>query len=66
MFHRLSWLAIGRVLCAGLRAIAGPTLPLAPPVPLAPAFDSECMAAEIEAFVIALDADLIGAEDFAD
>ena len=42
-----------------------PPLPLAPPADTAPARDSERMAAEIEAFVIALNADLISADDFA-
>jgi hypothetical protein len=65
MIHRLSWPAIGRALWAALRAIAGPTLPLAPAAHPASAPESERMAAEIEAFVIALHADLISAEDFA-
>ena len=65
MIHLLSWADIGRTLCAAFRAIAGPTLPLPPPVPAAPAQDCERMAIEIEAFVIALNADLISADDFA-
>ena len=65
MIHTLSWADIGRTLCAALRAIAGPTLPLPPPADTAPARDSERMATEIDAFVIALNADLISAEDFA-
>lgn len=66
MIHLLSWADIGRTLCAAFRAIAGPTQPLPPPAHIAPARDPERMAAEIEAFVIALNADLISAEDFAD
>jgi hypothetical protein len=65
VFHLLNWADIGRTLCAAFRAIAGPTLPLPPPAHSAPAQDSERMAAEIESFVTALDADLISADDFA-
>ena len=65
MIHLLNWADIGRTLCAAFRAIAGPTLPLPPSAHSAAAQDSERMAAEIEAFVIALDADLISADDFA-
>jgi hypothetical protein len=65
VIHLLRWADIGRTLCAGLRAIAGPTLPLPSPGHVAAAPDSERMAAEIEAFVIALNADLISADDFA-
>jgi hypothetical protein len=57
VIHLLNWAEIGRTLCAALRAIAGPTLPLPPSAHSAPAQDSERMAAEVEAFVIALDAD---------
>ena len=66
MIHRLSWVAIGRSLCAALRAIAGPTLPLPAPAEPAQAADAQQMASEVEAFVLALHADLIDAEDFAD
>jgi len=65
VFHLLNWADIGRTLCAAFRAIAGPTLPLPSPAHSAPAQDSERMAAEIESFVTALDADLISADDFA-
>ena len=65
MIHLLRWADIGRTLCAALRAIAGPTLPLPSPGRVAPVRDSEHMAAEIEAFVLALDADIISADDFA-
>jgi hypothetical protein len=65
VIHLLNWADIGRTLCAALRAIAGPTLPLPPPAHAAPERDYEHMAAEIEAFVVALNADLISAEDFA-
>jgi hypothetical protein len=68
VIHRLSWVAVGRAMCAALRAIAGPTLPLASlaSVGRREPSDTERMAAEIEAFLLALQADLIRAEDFAD
>ena len=59
------WTAIGRAVCAAFRAIAGPTLPLPPSTRDVTMHDPERMAAEIEAFVIALNADQINAEDFA-
>ena len=64
MIHLLSSADVGRTLCAAFRAIVGPTLPLPPPAHAAPARDPESMAVEIEAFVIALNADLISADDF--
>ena len=64
MIHRLNWLALGRALCAGLRAIAGPTLPL-PAADSPEQSDAARMAAEIEDFVRKLDAGLIDASDFA-
>ena len=65
MIHRLDWTAIGRALCTALRAMAGPVLPLLPVAHDVGAHDPERMAADIEAFVIALDEDLISADDFA-
>ena len=65
MIHRLDWAAIGRALCLVLQAMAGPVLPLLPPAHDVGAHDPERMAADIEAFVIALDEDLISADDFA-
>ena len=65
MIHRLSWAAIGRALCSALQAMAGPVLPLPPAAHDVGAHDPERMAADIEAFVIALDEDLISADDFA-
>ena len=65
MIHRSSWASLGATLRAALRAMAGPTLPLPPSEPSG-LQDAELMAAEIEAFVRALDADLITASDFAD
>jgi hypothetical protein len=63
VIHRLSWLAVGRAMWAGLRAIAGPTLPL--PVTGDPyQSDAERMATEIDEFVRNLDAGLIDASDF--
>ena len=60
MLHRFSWFAIGRALCAGLRAIAGPVLPLPVAAPESPLTD-----AEVDEFVAKLDAGLIDASDFA-
>jgi hypothetical protein len=65
VIHRFDWTAIGRAVCAAFRAMAGPTLPLPPVAHDVTTHDSERMAAEIEAFVLALNADLISAEDFA-
>ena len=45
--------------------MAGPVLPLLPAAHDVGAHDPERMAADIEAFVIALDEDLISADDFA-
>ena len=61
MIHRFSWLAIGRALCAGLRAIAGPVMPLPATVEadLAP-----LTAADVEEFVRKLDDGVIDASDF--
>ena len=49
----------------GAAGDAGPVLPLLPPAHDVGAHDPERMAADIEAFVIALDEDLISADDFA-
>jgi len=65
VIHRVDRTAIGRALCSALQAMAGPALPLLPVAHDVGAHDPERMAADIEAFVIALNEDLISADDFA-
>ena len=61
MIKRFSWLAIGRALCEGLRAIGGPVLPLPETAETHPPLT----AADVAEFVRQLEAGLIDASDFA-
>lgn len=61
MFSRFSWLAVGRTLCAGLRAIAGPVMPVEAAIAVHPA---PLTAEDVEEFVRKLDAGLIDASHF--